>query len=195
MHISAPGTNEFHIEVGKGSGKSVMSAVMLAYAITELASMDDPHRFFGLEAGKPIVCLNISVSERQAKLTVFAKLKSYIRKIKMLQGRYTFTSDTIDIDKGNILAISGHSRAEGMEGHDVYCAILDEANKHRDSSGKSNAETLFEMLQSSAASRFPAYYRVGTVSSSRSVDDYQRRTIEEIAMMGKPIPWKTEATT
>lgn len=184
---SRPDVREFHVEIGKGGGKSTFAWLLLAYAIGELVSLEDPHGFFGLGRGRPIVVLNVSVSEVQARRTVFAGLKDFVMNCPRLNGRVKPGATWLEFDHGKILAICGHSKSEGMEGYDIYAAVLDEANKHTDIGGKSNADRIFQMLRSSAASRFPDYYRIGTISSSVSRDSFQRKTIDEIARKGQPV--------
>lgn len=189
--IASPDIREFHAELGKGSGKSSCAWLILGYSAAELLAMDDPHAFFGLGSGKPIVILNVSVNETQARRTVFAGLRSFVEGCPHLKRRAKVGATHIEFDGGKVLAVCGHSKSEGLEGYDVYAAVLDEANKHADNAGRSNAQVLFEMLRSSAATRFPKHYRVGTISSSVSHDSYQRQVIEEIRTRGQELPWST----
>jgi len=195
--VHRPEIREAYIEVGKGGGKSTMSAAFLAYARGELKALGDPHAFFGLDPGRPIVLLNVSTSEGTARYGVFAKLKSFVKRVPYLAEGAEFFTTTIVWDRspmfpdGRVMALCGHSRSEGLEGHDVFRGVLDEANKHRDTSGKSNARVLMEMIVSSAESRFPRHYKVLSISSSRSKEDHQRQVIEDIKRRGSPIPWES----
>ena len=197
IHIRQPGIHKYHLEIGKGGGKSTLSAVDQLYSAGELIALEDAHSFFQLDPGKPITCITVATSETQAKLTIFAKIKSLVERIPFFANRqHEVLTDRIVFERssrfpeGRIMMLCGHSKAESLEGHDVYHAILDEANKHRDSSGKSNAKTLFEMLVSSAKTRFPAHFRVGTISSSLSHQAFQRQRVDEILRVGTPLVWE-----
>lgn len=185
--LSQPQYRLFHVEIGKGGGKSSLVSALCAYAVYELASLPDPYAWHGLDPGKPLICMVVSTSEAQARLTVFAKVKDLLLRCPFFKDRIEPMATTIEIDGGKIMVLCGHSKSEGIEGHDVYFAVLDEANKHTNAAGVSNAKTLFETLHSSASSRFPSDYRVGTISSSRAPGDFQTRQIEEVVKRGRKL--------
>lgn len=191
--ILSPNVHEYYIEIGKGGGKSTIAAACVTYSAARLLALDKPHEFFSLQATKPIVCLTVATSEEQAKRTIFSQVKSMISHNPFFEDRANIRSTDIELDGGKILIICGHSKSEGMEGHDVFFANIDEANKHGGGSpaGKEQVRKLRDTFISSAESRFPFDYKVGCISSSVSMEDFQRQEIEWIRANGRPIDFKT----
>lgn len=139
------------------------------------------------------MCLTVATSEEQAKRTIFSQVKAMITHNPFFKGRANIRSTDIELDDGKVLIICGHSKSEGMEGHDVFFANIDEANKHGGGSaaGKEQVRRLRDTFISSAESRFPFDYKVGCISSSVSMDDFQRQEIEWIKTNGRPLDFRT----
>lgn len=191
--ILSPQVHEYYIELGKGAGKSSCTAACVTYSAARLLALDEPHTFFGLQSTKPIVCLTVATSEEQAKRTIFSQVRAMISHNPFFQGRANIRSTDIELDDGKVLILCGHSKSEGMEGHDVFFANIDEANKHGggSASGKEQVRRLRDTFISSSESRFPYDYKVGCISSSVSMDDFQRQEIEWIRANGRPLDFKT----
>jgi len=174
---------------------STVAAACVTYSAARLLALKDPHDYFGLQSTKPIVCLTVATSEEQAKRTIFSQVRAMISNNPFFKGVANPRSTDIELDDGKVLIICGHSKSEGMEGHDVFFANIDEANKHGGGSaaGKEQVRRLRDTFISSSESRFPYDYKVGCISSSVSMEDFQRQEIEYIKTHGKEVDFKTGA--
>lgn len=191
--ILLPQVHEYYIEIGKGAGKSTIAAACVTYSAARLLALEDAHEFFGLQKTKPVVCLTVATSEEQAKRTIFSQVRSMVHDNPFFEGRAHTKATEIELDEGRVLIICGHSKSEGMEGHDVFFANIDEANKHGGGSqaGKEQVLRLRDTFISSSESRFPFDFKVGCISSSVSMDDFQRKEIEYIRGKGRRMDFYT----
>lgn len=161
---------------GKGGGKDStvrVASIRVAYLLLCLKS---PQRYFGMPEDDSIHLLNIAVNAAQAQRAFFDPL------VKMTQRGWFKDKaepkrDSIVYDK-NIFAISGHSDAESQEGLNILLGVADEidafkakgemvgqGNRAREAS--TSAESILNMLKTSASTRFPQNYKRVAISYPR----------------------------
>lgn len=203
--------------VGKGGGKDSLAALINAYMVYALLCLRNPQAYLhhGI-SGEPIDILNIAVSETQAKNVYFEKFKQRIVNWKWLkskkwkivnkskqemdptdwratgQSSIVVTGNGI-IFPGNIRAFSGHSRSASMEGLNPLSSVLDEYARFRDANKVSNANTLYQMCESSGKTRFAKAWRMFLLSYPEHDGDAMMQKYDEAMqeMERKPIPPRT----
>ena len=175
--------------INANSGKDMLcrwASLRIAYL---LMCMKSPQEYFGLPDFDSIHMLNIASSAPQARtaffkpMTVAVKRGWFADKAEPKQG-------LIEFDK-NIEAISGHSEAESQEGLNLILGVADEIDafktkeemslggKHREAS--TSAETILDMLKTSASTRFPDTYKRVAISYPR----YLGSTIQKLTKEGR----------
>lgn len=182
---------------GKGSGKDTLSALMQLYIVYVLLNMHNPQRFFGFNDGSSLDMLNIASNKEQAEQVYFQILKTFVTKWRWLRnkwdisinGRYfssqadkdidfldkiTLTNDAVLFPK-NIRMFSGSSEAESMEGKNILCFVMDEADAFKQESLTRSADKIYRVLRSSAVSRFGNRYKGFIISYPRSKDGFIMR--------------------
>lgn len=171
---------------GKGSGKDTIACLVTLYIVYYLLCMKNPQQFFGLPDSEPIDLVNVAQSAEQASNVYFTKFKNFIKRWMWLKRKYKLklsgvstsrirsqeylegnfvevTRNAVIFPKG-IRAISGHSKGESLEGLNVLCFVLDEASGFVGN----DAEELYNILRSSAVSRFGTRYKCFILSYPRS---------------------------
>ena len=185
-----PMKNLITAQWGKGGGKDStvrVASIRVAYLLMCLKS---PQRYFGMPEDDSIHMLNIAVNAAQAQRAFFDPL------VKMTQrgwfkDRADPKRDSIIYDK-NLQAISGHSDAESQEGLNIILGVADEidafkakgemvgqGNRAREAS--TSAESILNMLKSSASTRFPENYKRVAISYPR----YLGSTIQNLTAEAK----------
>jgi len=165
--------------LGRGSGKTTASAIIMSRSIYRLMCYRDARAFLGKIPGEPIVCLNVSVSQEQAKDGVFATLKAITDGCQWFEDKYKAITQKIRFE-GQFEVICGHSKSTTWLGHDIFCGVLDEANFLIDKKDQSNAEDLWKTIRQSCFTRFPNHYKMVSISSSKDGKDFMSRKTREI---------------
>ena len=210
--------NFLELEWGKGGGKDHTCRMIAMRVCYLLLCLRSPQDYYGMPAQDSIHCLNVASSSKQAQRAFFAPMRRAVTRpgcwfqrvgvdvldvTERRSGRDTRTTallDTIRFEH-NIEAVSGHSDADSQEGLNLMLGIADEVDafksraelakstgaKQRESS--SSAESILEMLRTSAATRFPETYKNVHISYPRylgSVIQQQvRRGKDDIAEKGE----------
>lgn len=185
-----PMKNLISAEWGKGGGKDStvrVSAMRVAYLLMCLRS---PQRYYKMPMDDSIHILNIAYNAPQAQRAFFEPLTRMVRR-GWFKDRAEPKRDTIEYDK-NVTAISGHSDAEAQEGLNIMLGVADEidafkakgemvglGNRAREAS--TSAESILNMIESSAKSRFPRTYKRVAISYPR----YLGSTIQKLTAQGK----------
>ena len=177
---------------GKGSGKDQISVLMLCYVVYVLLCMESPQKFFGLPEGEPIDLLNVAVNAEQANSIFFEKLRQRILRWKWLRDKYPikmsgiFLSqvkvedfmDCVVVTKNGIMfpktirAFSGHSMEASQEGKNLLCWTLDECSAFDETPTTNRAQKIFDMLRTSASSRFGMRWKGFCLSFPRYENDF-----------------------
>lgn len=185
-----PMKNLLSAEWGKGGGKDStvrIAALRTAYLLLCLRS---PQRYFSMPEDDSIHILNIAANSAQANRAFFVPLTKMVRR-GWFADKAEPKRDTIDYAK-NIQAISGHSDAESQEGLNIILGIADEidafkakgemvgqGNRAREAS--TSAESILNMIKSSASTRFPSNYKRVAISYPR----YLGSTIQQLTAEAK----------
>lgn len=202
--------NFLELEWGKGGGKDHTCRIMSMRICYLLLCLRSPQDYYGMPAQDSIHCLNVASSSKQAQRAFFAPMRRAVTRpgnwfqrrsgVDILDSaerrggpsRTTALLDTIRFEH-NIEAVSGHSDADSQEGLNLILGIADEVDafksraelakttgaKQRESS--SSAESILEMLRTSAATRFPETYKNVHISYPR----YLGSVIQQQVARGK----------
>ena len=184
-----PMRNLITLQWGKGSGKDAIcrwASLRVAYLLLCLKS---PLMYFGMPETDSISLLNIASNAPQANLAFFKPMTKAVAR-GWFKDKAQPKQGLIQYDK-NIEAVSGHSDAEGQEGLNIMLGVADEidAFKSKDEfvgQGKklreasTSAESILEMLKTSASSRFAQSYKRVAISYPR----YLGSTIQRLTAEG-----------
>lgn len=183
-----PMKNSIVAQWGKGGGKDSTVRVISARVAYLLMCLKSPQSYYGFPLDDSIHLLNIAVNAAQASRAFFDPLAKMVTRGFMSQ--YADPKrDTINYAK-NVQAISGHSDAESQEGLNILLGVADEidafkakgemvgqGNKAREAS--TSAESILNMIESSAMSRFPATYKRIAISFPRYLGSTIQRLTHE----------------
>lgn len=195
-----PMKNLITAQWGKGGGKDSTVRVASLRVAYLLLCLKSPQTYFGIPADDSIHLLNIAVNAAQAQRAFFDPLVKMTSK-GWFKDKAEPKRDSIVYDK-NIYAISGHSDAESQEGLNILLGVADEidafkakgemvgqGNRAREAS--TSAESILNMLKSSASTRFPSNYKRVAISYPRYLGStIQNLTVEakqDIEEVGNPV--------
>jgi hypothetical protein len=176
---------------GKGSGKDLLSALILLYVVHVLLCMTSPQKFFGMLEGEAIDMLNVAVNADQASSVFFDKFIQRVKRWKWLRDRYSLKISGIFLGQAkpeellnsvvitkngvlfpnNLRAFSGHSEESSQEGKNLLCWVADEIAAFDETPGSNRGQRLFDMMKSSAVSRFGSRFKGLALSFPRYKDD------------------------
>lgn len=109
---------------GRGSGKTFMAGLLVAYFIRYLLSLLDPHKWFKLAKVKPIAIQCLAGKESQA-VSLFRVVKNNISNCPELEGTYEPLRDSLLF--GNTLEAKAYtSSANTTRGEDTFCYYHEE---------------------------------------------------------------------
>lgn len=207
-------TNLAVLTFGKGAGKDTIASISVCYILYILLCLKNPYEFitgFNIpDASLDIV--NVAYNYEQANSVFFVMLKNRVRRWKWLRNNFVVkmagkeldskskSEETADERDGKLVKIypagivlpnmirvfSAHSMAEGTEGKNVLCFIIDEASSLATGTDreKANGDELFNMLRTSAQSRFADLWSGFVMSFPRHQNDFQMKMYREV-MEGK----------
>ena len=180
-----PMKNRLAAQWGKGGGKDSTVRVISARVAYLLLCLKSPQQYFGMPLDDSIHMLNIAVNAAQAQRAFFDPLARMVTR-GWFKDYAEPKRDSILYAK-NLQAISGHSDAESQEGLNLILGVADEidafkakgemvgqGNRMRESS--TSAESIMNMMRSSATSRFPESFKLIAISYPR----YQGSTIQTL---------------
>jgi hypothetical protein len=182
-------TNLITLQWGKGSGKDHICRVASLRVAYMLLCLKSPQRYFEMPDQDSIHLLNIASNSGQANRAFFKPMTEAVKHSPWFRDKAEVKQGVIEYDK-HIEAVSGHSEAEGQEGLNIMLGVADEidAFKAKDEmigQGKkareasTSAESILDMLKTSASTRFPASYKRVAISFPRYVGStIQRLTFE-----------------
>lgn len=168
-----PGVQRFELilAIGRRAGKTQMSAIITAYEVARLISLDDPQAYYGLPRGEEILLTTVATGEDQAgilfnKANGYLKLRDfyapYLANSTMSYARLQTPSDirqygryAEDDKAGATIKITFNPcRAKGLRGHGNIIIILDE-EAHFNDGGQSSAEEVYRALSPSKSAFSP----------------------------------------
>jgi len=183
---------------GKGAGKDTICALLTLYVAYYLICCKSPQMLLGLPENEAIDIVNVAYSGEQANRVFFEKLKqriignAWLRKyfsVQMSGG--TISEKTVDQTNQNIVIgqnaiifpnlirlFSRHSEQESTEGLNLLMFTMDEADAFKDRTSSRNADKIFNMLQTSAESRFGNKYKGFCISYPRTDRGFMMRMMK-----------------
>lgn len=196
--------NFLDLEWGKGSGKDHSSRIMSLRVVYLLLCLKSPQEYFEMPEQDTIHLLNVATSSSQASRAFFAPMR---RAVSRPGNWFQDLSEAVEItgkrrdpaktlmnlvrfDK-NVEAISGHSDADSQEGLNLIMGVADEidgfksrAEQERERGARaressSSAESIMEMLRTSASTRFPKTYKNVRISYPRYLGSTIQKLIAE----------------
>jgi hypothetical protein len=113
-----------------GFGKSFLSGLALARMVYEVSCYKNPQLALGLATNSPIVMVNVSTKERQAKEVVFEYVAGFVRKSPYFRRHFPMEKDlTKELVFPNKVRVQPAASTQGsVIGQNIYGAVLDEAN-------------------------------------------------------------------
>lgn len=166
---------EIDVNLGRGSGKSELSSLFLSYNLYWLNNLINPQSFYELAENTLICVINIGLSIDQANSVIFENMAMMLEDSDWFNRKFKVRRRDIYFPMKRVRAISGHSGSTVWRGYHLYAGVLDEINFFLDKKGKSNSTKMFNVLQGSMISRFPSAYKILSVSSMDSDDDFLSR--------------------
>lgn len=190
---------------GKGGGKDTISVLIQLYLVYLLLNLRNPQRFLAQPDQSSIDMYNIACAREQAETVYFQILKSFVTQWRWLRenwdcvinGRWftsqtekeidwlnkvTITNDAIIFPK-NIRCFSGSSESSSLEGKNILCYVLDEADDFKQESENRSADKIFRTMSSSANSRFRGKQKGFIISWPRSKDGFILKLYERTQSM------------
>jgi hypothetical protein len=184
--IADPALRKAWLAIGSGGGKSFMVSVLQAWTVYQLLCLKRPDMFYMLGPGSKIAAVNLSVAKEQAKDVVFAEFIGRISHSPWFTGKFDPQANRCLFPK-DVFAISGGSMATSFYGYHTILGAIDEASYLLDREGRSLAEELVEALLKSLTTRFPNNYKLVTISTLRSDDDFLFSNITRVKEEGRAI--------
>jgi hypothetical protein len=185
LEIGANDIREAFVQLGKGSGKSLVATVIPLYETCKMLHMRDPHSHFHLAKATLLAAINVSIGEKQAKNVIFKQIKDMVEKSPFFKS-VNHKTKTVEIEfpDHNIAFICGHSRSTAFLGYGTFAAVLDEANYMIDTKGRSAAEDLYTALRGSLKTRFPSTYKLLAISSASTPTAWLTQQVNAIKRTG-----------
>lgn len=169
-------TNLITLQWGKGSGKDHVCRVASLRVAYMLLCLKSPQKYYAMPDQDSIHLLNIASNSAQAYRAFFKPMTQAVKR-GWFADKAEPTQNAIQYAK-HIEAVSGHSEAEGQEGLNLMLGVADEIDafkskgemvgqgkKMREAS--TSAESILDMLKTSASTRFPACYKRVAISFPR----------------------------
>lgn len=177
--VTNPHLRKAWFAIGSGGGKSFMVSVVQAWTVYNLLCLKRPDLFYMLGPGSKIAAVNLSVAKEQAKDVVFAEFVGRLQHAPWFTGKFEPQVGKCLFPK-DVFAISGGSSATSFYGYHTIQGAIDEASYLLDREGRSLAEELVEALLKSLTTRFPNSYKLMTISTLRSDDDFLYQNIQRV---------------
>lgn len=190
------GIREMVLSIGRRSGKTFISACVVAYEVYKLILKDSPQNYYGLGATSDIGIVSVATATDQSALlynaasghfTKCAFFHPYTANHTMSYARFQTPSDIGKFGrykddptaKATINVTFKSCVAKGLRGANNLVIILDEL-AHFNEVGQSDAETIYDAVTPSAATFSPYNRRVGD-----SEGDSDGRVISISSPLGK----------
>ena len=194
--------NHLILVLGRRSGKSLLTSFICLYESYKLIEMGDPHSYFNMSPGDPIVVLNVATSEDVAKDSVFDKIRGMVLnspyfKTKFvpnsLQKRSVRFYTHADLEKnadllsqgtgasveGGIYLLSGTSNSDTQVGKGVIVVVIDEmASMVGKDGSKMSDKELYEKLRHSVWN-FRRDFKIICISNPLTTDGQFYELYEE----------------
>ena len=165
---------------GIGSGKTMKSAIIVAYLLYHLLCLKNPQKTFKMDSGSMITIMNVSVNAIQAKKVVFGEIRSRILNSPWFVTHVPDPNIRSELRfDGNICILPGHSGTTFPLGYNLVVAIMDEAAFYTETETHDVAEDMFYTLKRRIISRFGKHGLLVMISSPRYIDDFIEKKSRE----------------
>ena len=151
---------------GKGSGKDLISARMLAYVAYCIGKMRNPWATLGAVFGEVLDCINVAQDARAAADNFYARFVRFVKQpcfADLLNQKDARSGGSIAADRTEFRRVieglehpvavlrvhSLHSKNEAAEGKNTLFWVMDEADALRDADGDDAARLMFRTLRTS----------------------------------------------
>lgn len=187
--IEEKGVLEAFVQVGKGSGKSLIGSITPTYGAYTTLCMRRPHTVFGISQASIISSINVSIGRKQAKDVIFAQVKDLVENGPWFKANAAFETLTEEIrfQERRISLFCGHSNSTAFLGYATLRAVMDEVNFMFDNANRNVAERLYAALSGSCKTRFPNDYKLVCVSSSSTPAAWLNKEVQHIERHGKEV--------
>jgi hypothetical protein len=175
--------NFLNVQWGKGSGKDHSVRMAVARIAYLLLCLESPQAYFEFAPQDEIHILNVAMNAAQARRAFFKPLGTLLKNTPWFKGRIlseiTDMATSIRLEK-QIELISGHSAVENFEGLNPIVAVLDEISGFQSNDQKAargivesqrTAEAVYDIVRTSASTRFPESFKVVAISYPRYLHD------------------------
>jgi intein/homing endonuclease len=193
MHVPGAGTYIAGTSgfINSNSGKDHVCRVASMRIAYLLLCLHSPQIYYGMPEQDTIHLLNVASNSAQAQQAFFTPITRAVKK-GWFANRCIARQNLISYQK-NIESISGHSDAESQEGLNLLLGIADEIDAFKSKKemvvrkGASareptkSAETILNMMRSSASTRFPEVFKNVRISYPR----YLGSTIQRLTHEGR----------
>ena len=149
------------LQLGKGSGKAWVIALLLVRTLQRLLCHPDPAAAIDLMPGTKVGVLNASVTGMQAQMAVFDIISRFVsRSPWFAQFAPKILSDRIEFVSKNVVALSGNSSSKGVEGTAWVACGADELSRlpEDEHQGPRQARDLVEPIEDTMLSRSSAKF-------------------------------------
>jgi len=163
--------------ISHNSGKDLVVSYLIAYFTYLLLNTRRLHDYFGVARDDYMDVIVVAASQKQATNTLFKRISKWIQRPVFSKFNPKVLSQEIHFDVG-LRIFSFHSKAETYEGYSPIMWVMAEASAFKDSAEKSNAEHVFNVLSSSARSRFKNRWIGFVTSYPRGEGDFIERYYE-----------------
>lgn len=174
------------IQWGKGSGKDWITSLLFCRHVYLLLNLNSPQKYFNKPESTHIDLMNVAYNAKQAKRVFFKYLTNLVKNAgyrAFMQFGLDPKNDILDNEirfPKNITCYSGNSEQEGIEGFNLYLAVMDEASafkaelelKKNKERHKHSAYAIYSVLRKSITSRFPKRGKLVLISYPRYKHDF-----------------------
>lgn len=203
--------DELVVEWGKGGGKDFVSALIVSTITYRLLCLKSPQQYYRQSKVSHIDLLNMAYSGGQATDTYFAYLRDMVKSAKWFRGKFKITGEARIVFPKNIRAFSGNSFEESFEGKNLFVCVLDEIAAFKSDSEleqlmsrrvrapRWSASAVYDMAQTSIASRFGNRGKLISISFPRYKGDfiqelYEKRKDDAQAFVSFGATWEVNPT-
>ena len=154
---------EMILSLGRRSGKSLISAVIIDYMLYVLTKLEDPQAFYNIPTGQEIAVIGTAPTDGQAAI-VFDAAQIFALNCQVLRSRIAHPTQTYfevqsnhDIDmfgkgkRGSIQFITGGSSSNSLRGHNDIAIVIDEMAFFVENGGRFSIEEVYGALTPSIA--------------------------------------------
>jgi len=141
---------ELVIIAGMKGGKTTLAALFVAIEEYNLYKLGLPWKHYDFTPGKEIYIMNVATDKDQARDTIFAEVKSSIRRSPYFKKRNPVEiASTFRFDDTNVVIKSGHSNSSSLVGKLCKLVLMDELDRFKTRGGKYSADEVYKALNRS----------------------------------------------